>query len=120
MSESAQTPQQGLHVPLTDENRDEAIEWSLTYRGDVTVICSSGEQTMGYAFDADSKGQLRVDPSDGSPRTSIPIDEITAIEFSGRDTAAGKSFERWIERYVEQTLAGEAPAIASEDLEKDG
>jgi len=33
--------------------------------------------------------------------------EIAALAFSGRDTAAGKSWEAWMKKYAEKKAAGE-------------
>jgi hypothetical protein len=33
--------------------------------------------------------------------------DIAALAFTGRDTAAGKSFEAWVKRYWEKKAAGE-------------
>ncbi len=40
-------------------------------------------------------------------KTSIPYSEIAALAFTGRDTAAGKSFEAWVKKYWEKKAAGE-------------
>ena len=36
-----------------------------------------------------------------------PTTEIARLEFTGRDTAAGKSFETWVKKYQEKKAAGE-------------
>ena len=33
--------------------------------------------------------------------------DIARLEFTGRDTAAGKSFETWVKKYREKKAAGE-------------
>jgi hypothetical protein len=48
----------------------------------------------------------------------IPASDIMQLHFSGRDMAAGKSFDRWIARYVDKTLAGEEAGIESESLDE--
>ena len=37
----------------------------------------------------------------------IPYSDIAALAFTGRDTAAGKSWEAWVKKYVEKKAAGE-------------
>jgi hypothetical protein len=37
----------------------------------------------------------------------IPYADIGAIAFTGKDTAAGKTFENWVKRYWEKKAAGE-------------
>jgi hypothetical protein len=33
--------------------------------------------------------------------------DIAALNFSGRDTAAGKTFDAWVKKYMEKKAAGE-------------
>ena len=67
---------------------------------------------VGYLFDrrrgeslADSF--VRLIPTNEKIRVSIAYAEIAAIAFSGRDTAAGKTFEAWVKKYWEKKAAGE-------------
>ena len=50
---------------------------------------------------------VRVLPKDGSPRIKISYAEIAALAFTGRDMAAGKSWENWVRHYWEKKAAGE-------------
>ena len=50
---------------------------------------------------------MRVLPKDGSPRIKILYAEITALAFTGRDMAAGKSWENWVRHYWEKKAVGE-------------
>ena len=52
-------------------------------------------------------------------RIPLSIDQVREIRFSGKDTAAGKSFDRWIQRYIEKKLAGETASIDCESLESE-
>jgi len=36
------------------------------------------------------------------------------LEFSGRDTAAGKSWENWLRKYAQKKVAGEIASIESD------
>ena len=38
---------------------------------------------------------------------TIPYDQIAALVFTGRDTAAGRSWETWMKKYQEKKAAGE-------------
>jgi hypothetical protein len=55
----------------------------------------------------------------GSPqKISIPYSDIAALAFTGRDTAAGKSWEGWVRKYWEKKAAGEKQiALEPEELE---
>jgi hypothetical protein len=88
------------------------IEKAFDYRGDVTVTRKDGSQITGYLFDrrigktlADSVIRLML--SAGNERPSIPYSEIAGIAFTGRDTAAGKSYEAWVKKYWEKREKGE-------------
>jgi hypothetical protein len=90
----------------------EALEKAFDYRGDITITKKDGSQVVGYLFDrrrgeslADSF--VRLIPSNEKIRVSIAYSEIAALAFSGRDTAAGKTFEAWVKKYWEKKAAGE-------------
>jgi hypothetical protein len=95
-----------------EEDVRQALEKAFDYRGDVTITRKDGSKLEGYIFDrrtgktlADSA--VRLFPKDADQKISIPYSEIAALAFSGRDTAAGKSFEAWVRRYWEKKAAGE-------------
>ena len=96
----------------SDAEVREALEKAFDYRGDVTLTLKDGSQTQGYIFDrrtgptlADSV--VRILPSTSRERRTIPYADIAALAFTGRDTAAGKTFEAWIRKYWEKKAAGE-------------
>jgi hypothetical protein len=106
-----------------DEEVRQALEKAFDYRGDVTITRKDGSKIEGYIFDrrtgkslADSA--VRLFPKDADQKISIPYSEIAALAFSGRDTAAGKSFEAWVRKYWEKKAAGEKNiGIQAEALE---
>ena len=116
-----------LHGLACDaSNPDElrrALDEALDYRGDVTITRkSTGESIQGYVFDRTSAATLsdskiRLIPTNGGQRITIPYDDIAQVRFTGEDTAAGKSFETWMKKYVRNKLAGEAANIESEPLD---
>ena len=89
---------QGWIPPLADESElRAALEQAFDYRGDVTITLKNGETVVGYVFDrrpgkslADS--YVRVLPQESHERRDIPYASIAALAFTGRDTAAGKSW----------------------------
>jgi len=113
---------QGWIPPLTgEEELRDALEKAFDYRGDVTLTRKDGTVIEGYLFDRRSAPSLqqslvRILPQNGSPRVSIPYSDISALVFSGRDTAAGKSWEAWVRKYWERKAAGEAAEIEPDDL----
>lgn len=99
-----------------------ALEKAFDYRGDVTITRKDGSVVEGYLYDRKQGRTLgdslaRVLPSNGSPRVSIPYSDIAALAFTGRDTAAGKSWEAWVRKYWEKRAAGQTAEIEPEALE---
>jgi hypothetical protein len=93
------------------ELRD-ALEKAFDYRGDVTITCKDGSRVEGYIFDRRNAATLaesvvRLIPQNSREKISIPYSYIAALAFSGRDTAAGKSWEAWVRKYWEKKAAGE-------------
>jgi hypothetical protein len=90
----------------------EALEKAFDYRGDVTITRKDGAKLEGYIFDRlggktlDSS-YVRLLPKDSNQRLKIAYSEIAALAFSGRDTAAGKSWEAWVGKYWSKKTAGE-------------
>ncbi len=89
-----------------------ALEQAFDYRGDVTITLKNGETVVGYVFDRRPGKSLvdsyvRILPQDGSAKHDIAYAEIAGLAFSGRDTAAGKSWEAWVKKYMEKKAAGE-------------
>jgi hypothetical protein len=91
----------------------EALEKAFDYRGDLTITLKSGQKIEGYLFDRRMNGPrlsdcfARVMPKDSADKISVTYSEIAALAFSGRDTAAGKSFAAWVKKYNEKKAAGE-------------
>jgi hypothetical protein len=89
-----------------------AVEQAFDYRGDVLITRNDGTKTEGYIFDRSSGSRLadsfvRLLPKDGSPKIKISYAEIAALAFTGRDMAAGKSWESWVRHYWEKKATGE-------------
>jgi hypothetical protein len=100
----------------TESETREALEKAFDYRGDVTVTRRDGTVVEGYLYDRRSEPSLeasliRIIPT---PKPGVPVErvmvsyaDIAAIQFSGRDTAAGKTFDAWVKKYWEKKQAGE-------------
>src|SRR5215468_1205376 len=106
-----------------EEELRQALEKAFDYRGDVTITRKDGSKVEGYIFDrrtgkslADSS--VRLFPKDSNQKVSVKYSEIAALAFSGRDTAAGRSWEAWVRKYWEKRAAGEKNiGIQAESLE---
>jgi hypothetical protein len=96
----------------TDSEIREALEKAFDYRGDITITKKDGSQIVGYLFDRRQGASLadsfvRIIPSNASTKVNIAYSDIAAIAFTGRDTAAGKTFDAWVKKYWEKKAAGE-------------
>jgi len=108
----------------TEPEIREALEKAFDYRGDITLTLKDGRAIEGYVFDRKSTGpsladcSIRIMPKNEPGKLSIAYSDIAAIAFTGRDTAAGKSFAAWVKKYNEKKAAGEKNiGIPSESLE---
>jgi len=90
-----------------------ALEKAFDYRGDLTLTLKDGCKIEGYIFDRRSDGKsladcfVRIMPKSQPDRVKVSYAEIAALAFTGKDTAAGKSFEAWVRKYQEKKAAGE-------------
>jgi hypothetical protein len=106
-----------------DEEIRVALEKAFDYRGDVTITRKDGSKVEGYLFDRRSAATLkesvvRLYPKNSNEKISICYADIAALAFTGRDTAAGKSWEAWMKKYAAKKAAGEKNiALEPEPLE---
>jgi hypothetical protein len=96
----------------TEDDLRVALEKAFDYRGDVAITKKDGSKIDGYIFDRVTADNLetsfvRVLPRDSIQRVKISYAEIAALAFSGRDPAAGKSWEAWVRKYWEKKSSGE-------------
>lgn len=96
----------------TDEELRGALEKAFDYRGDVTITLKDGTAVEGYIFDRHngrtlSDSRVRVFLKNSDDKISVSYSDIQALAFTGRDTAAGKSWEAWLRKYWEKKTAGE-------------
>ena len=107
----------------TEAELCEALEKAFDYRGDVAITKKDGSKIDGYIFDRVTGANLensfvRVLPRDSNQRVKISYAEIAALAFSGRDPAAGKSWEAWVRKYWEKKASGEGDlSLKPESLE---
>jgi hypothetical protein len=121
---SHETLQGWIPELATEDELREALEKAFDYRGNVLITRKDGSRVEGYIFDrvlgktlADSF--VRVLPSDSNQRVKIAYSEIAALAFTGRDTAAGKSWEAWVKKYWQKKeTGGENLSLQPESLEE--
>jgi hypothetical protein len=105
---------EGLVPPLDDDAKVRAaVEQAFDYRGDVTISLTDGRVVEGYIFDRHADGHalsdcwLRLIPRDSAEKLKIRYSDMSHLAFTGRDPAAGKSFETWVRKYHQKKAAGE-------------
>jgi len=105
----------------TPEETRAALEKAFHYRGDITITRRDGSVVEGYVFDRRTgptleASSVRLLKASGE-KLSIPYADIARLAFSGRDTASGKSWEAWVNRYMQAKAAGEKFGIEPEALD---
>jgi len=107
----------------TEEELRIALEKAFDYRGDVTLTLRDNSKIEGYLFDRVTGPSLttsfvRVLPKDSTQKLKIAYADIAALAFTGRDTAAGKSWEAWVGKYWEKKATGRGDlSLQPESLE---
>jgi hypothetical protein len=105
-----------VYRPLSSAETAEAVELAFDYRGDVTLELKSGEILTGYMFNRDHAAAdpwIEVFPATDPGSRRIAYRDIVAIEFSGDDTANGKSWEAWVSKKKSDRLV-EAARVEAE------
>lgn len=120
----AREPMEGWIPELVNPaDLQNALERAFDYRGDVTITLRNGEKIEGYIFDRRLGDTLdtsfvRLLPKGSPDKIRVAYADIAALAFTGRDTAAGKSWEAWLRKYWEKKAAGEKEiALQPEPLE---
>jgi len=95
-----------------EEDLRQALEKAFDYRGDITITRKDGSRIEGYLFDRRGAPTLkesvvRLYPKNSNDKVSISYADIGALAFTGRDTAAGKSWEAWMKKYAANKAAGQ-------------
>lgn len=92
---------------LEEKTRHEALARALDYRGDVTLRLADGkEEIIGYVFNISAQAvELMLAGQEDS--IHVPTNEIRDVLFSGRDAAAGKSWEAWLAKVADAESRGQ-------------
>jgi hypothetical protein len=103
-------PEPDAELPLAH-----LVDLAFDYRGNTTVVKRDGTDVVGYVFNRDAEAPvpyLEMFDADGGGPYRIPYAEVRTIHFTGRDTAAGKSYAAWLAR-KQAEKAGRAAAPPS-------
>ena len=105
-------PAVGVEVSLED-----VVDRAFDYRGDVTVVRRDGTEVIGYLFNRNAevvRPFVQMFDRAGEGPLTIPYAAIRTIRFTGKDTAAGKSYEAWLRRKAERPTATAASDSATD------
>jgi Zn/Cd-binding protein ZinT len=96
----------------TGEEIHQALEKAFDYRGDVTLTLKSGERIEAYIFNRQTGPTLASSfvqyfTPTATDKRKVSYADIARLEFTGKDRAAGKHWEAWVEKYNERKAAGE-------------
>ena len=105
-----------LFRPQSIADLKEAVELAFDYRGDVTIELRSGQAVAGYLFNREVRetgSWLEVFPADRGDIMRFSYEEVSAIAFTGEDTATGHSWEAWVAK-KESERKVEADRVAAD------
>jgi hypothetical protein len=80
---------------------EKVIDMAFDYRGDVTVDKADGSKVSGYLYNRDATAAspfVQLFASDTGQQVTLRYTDIANVRFTGRDTAAGQSYEAWKSR----------------------
>jgi hypothetical protein len=94
--------------PATEAELQDALGRAVDYRGDVTIHLKTGGHVIGYVFDRQEGTPhpfIKVFLANQSEPCIIPYREIAELEFSGEDTAFGRSWEDWAKKWQKPPMS---------------
>jgi hypothetical protein len=89
-------PEPDSEMPL-----DRIVDLAFDYRGNTTVVKQDGSALHGYVFNRDADAPvpyLEMFDTEGGGPHRVPYADVRTIHFTGKDTAAGKSYAAWLAR----------------------
>ena len=97
-------------VPALNSSSElyDALEKAFDYRGDITITTKDNRQIVGYIFNREAKAAepfVELYPADKDEKIKVFYKDVAALNFSGVDTAAGKSWAVWLEKQKAKSAA---------------
>lgn len=102
LKDSGQSFEGKVFHPVDDNELSRVIRIAVDYRGDVTITLHSGRSVTGYVFDCNERVDtpfLRLFVENCSDSQVVRYSEIKEMVFSGEDTAFGRSWEDWAQKW---------------------
>ena len=96
----------------SDEDVRQALEKAFDYRGDVSLTLKNGDVIEAYIFNRSTgislaESWVQYFTPKAPEKRKVSYAEIARLEFTGKDRAAGKHWEDWVQKYNERKAAGE-------------
>ncbi len=101
--ETAAAPTRGF----ASEANASSLRAAFEYRGDVTLQLDDGDSVEGYVANL-GHDELDLWKRGQTATRKVALSEIAHIEFTGRDTADGRSYQTWLKS--QETRAATPPA----------
>jgi hypothetical protein len=92
------------------------VDLAFDYRGNTTVILRDGARLHGYVSNRDAEAEtpyLEMFGMEGEGPHRVAYADIRTVHFTGKDTAAGKSYAAWLARKESEKTARGAGAPPS-------
>jgi hypothetical protein len=92
------------------------VDLAFDYRGNTTVILRDGAKLHGYVSNRDAEAAtpyLEMFDAEGDGPHRLAYGDVRTIHFTGKDTAAGKSYAAWLARKQAEKAAQAADAPPS-------
>jgi len=89
------------------------VDLAFDYRGNTTVVKRDGTALHGYVFNRDADAPapyLEMFDAEGGGPHRVPYADVRTVHFTGKDTAAGKSYAAWLARKRAEKAARAAGA----------
>ena len=86
------------------EASPQSLRSAFEYRGDVTLEMQDGDSVEGYVSNL-RDSELELWNRGATSVKRIPIDQIRRVEFTGKDTADGRSWETWMKKQEAEASA---------------
>lgn len=93
---------QGYVLRADTPEFEEGLRAVVDYRGDVTVSLKAGGRITGYVYNVTYPKSFDMFPRDSSRKETVKFEDVLEIEFSGEDTAKGKSYDDWMNKKADE------------------
>ena len=99
----------------------DCLDAAFDYRGNVTLLLRGDKSDLeGYLSNRDfscAEPFVDVFPASGGSRCRIPLASVRGVVFTGKDTAAGQSWQTWLKQY-EAKKAQAAQGLETESIDR--